>query len=134
MHLIKGTQSLQYKIELAVANMVDTPSSRHQSANERLNDLRTHQGAFMPSKMHFYPIVSQPDETLMRVWPVSGGVTPYWVGSSLKLFRPPSSSRHIPVRLWIFDVLPVPVEHICDCKVDISQGLLVLVTVDLIDV
>ena len=133
MQLIEGTRSLQYKIELAAANMVDTRSSRHRSADELLNDLRAHQDAFVSSKMHFYPIVSQPEESLTRVWPVSGGFIPYLVGSSLKLFRPPCLSRHIPARVWTFDVLPVPVEHICDCKVDISQGLLVLVTVDLID-
>ena len=124
--LIDGTRSLQYKIELAAAGMIDShPSeSGFRSARERLEDLRAHQNAFISANMRFYS--AAPQEKIIRVWPASGGVIPYSTASSLKLFRPPSARRCIPGRVWVFDNLPAPVSNICACEVDISQDLLIL--------
>ena len=131
LHMIDGTQTLLYKIELAAADMVDSEPSPYRSVNERLSSLRVHQAAFISSEMRFHPTVSRPGQpTLGAVWPVSGGVIPYSDGWSLRLFRPSSASRNIPARHWSFDTLPAPVEHISGCKVDLSEGLLALLIPD----
>ena len=122
--MIDDSQSLQYRIELAEADMVDIDPSSLRSTRERLTDLRVHQDAFMSSEMCFHSFDSQ--DGLIRVQPASGGVIPYSAGPSLKLFRPPSASRRVSSRVWSFDGLPVPLGSVSGYQVDISQGLLLL--------
>ena len=135
--IVDTAVTIQYKIALARTGMIDGDAGqRSESVACRLQKLRDFWGAWPPMKMHFFPLMkreSAPEyvhDTLAIpwccIWPSSGGTFPYLDGPSLKLFRPPSSSRGIPARMWSFRDLPIPVSQIIWCGVDPAQDLLVL--------
>ena len=120
------TPSVQYKLALCVAAMIDGPPSG-LSLSERLEKLNAYMNLWSHTPFTLLPIVpsspSQPRE--IRNWPSNHGVLPHAIGNELRLLRPSSSVRGVEERTWTLDLNQLEY-HFDMCAVDVAQDLLVL--------
>ena len=133
---IESSAILQYKIELAIAGMVDV-TRRDIPYSERLESLQAYRHAWrltadptFVSLLRFKDRQGKWRDPLLLWWPSSGGVFPFNSGTAIGLYRPPSISRRIPERSWSISPVDIPLRRPPWCTVDMAQDLLILINPD----
>lgn len=121
--LIDRTPSLQYKIELLLAGMVDGPSSS-LGKGEKLELLRRHQHAHHTLSADVLSKTRDVPEQREYVYSTNGLLIEYVEPSLVAISSPPSIMRGIPGMSWEFRA-DFELENVI---VDIAQDLLVAVS------
>ena len=123
--------SVQYKLALASAGMVDNPR-RVEPTAARMDRLRAYVEAWKNTRF-MDSIIPDPAMPWYRArrctmwWPSTGGVLPRFENGCQTLFRPASDSRGIPEKTWRMTNLKIHLSYICNIGVDLVQDLLVAV-------
>ena len=131
--LVMDDVSIQYKLALASAGMVDSPLHTASTAT-RLHQLHAYVDAWKNNDLtgdilHAPPHPGYLDGLGATWWPSTGGVLPRVESECFILFRPASASRGIPEKTWRMTELRIDPLYIRTVGVDFSQDLLVVVCV-----
>ncbi|KAF8643863.1 hypothetical protein AX16_008879 [Volvariella volvacea WC 439] len=125
--LIEESVTLQYKISLHAANMIDGPPSEYAKAT-RLRMLQDHQEAWhrfnwiKQTNIH----LSAPEVSLESAWEFLGGVLGLAAGQRLRFIQVPSQLREIEDKQWVIEDIGYTIK---DFGMDANQDLLTILEI-----
>ncbi|KAH9947003.1 hypothetical protein B0H21DRAFT_857166, partial [Amylocystis lapponica] len=129
LEVIDGSERLQYKIDLAVAGMIDGPPSALCTA-ERRRMLREHQKAWDSLEFSVQPTLSIPvlHDPLPAYYPgrIFGNVLWYYTSTGLRFIQLPSRIRGTEEKRWTIDYSATPGFTVSKFAMDPAQDLLVV--------
>ena len=118
--LINDTMSLQYKVELAAAGMIDGDISI--SLADRLARLRQYVAGKESTQMTHYLTL----DFHSQCWIRNSNVFMYKERDCINIVRLPSESQGIHERRWVVQQSRFPGHMVIACAVDFTQDLIVI--------